>query len=518
MVENAIGLATQRPSSVKGEETPAAAHDPKNDRELLINSYERDMAEASRAARAVGSLYALSRFLEICSLTWATVVLLGAFVSNLTHYDFALVTALLVLEAARLASAAFFSQLVTTPLAFLSQNPESLHHDEDDQYKRAWRARLISQIFQFLLISPSIVLPAHRLPFVQLYYGTQLHPTVKNLQSALNIFYFLVLINAAVSYLALICSAIAFIRLSRPPIEQSIHRYHDEILKRTFSYGIVQADDFGFFEFAYSMLGREYARNVQPKMVVKHHPKLMKYLYAHRQGLDFLLNYLDDRNAFVQQAAANMVGFWSDPTCKLDLPELKLPANLLTKLADKLGTGQVGWAAANSFAGLARRDPELVLQTVTSGEKSVVGRLATMVDPSSSRSLGFVRALVTLYEKKSLSEQKPPALFEEQLVTKLEQLVERGKVHRIRVLSAYLLLMMGNALCRSHIEAINPRRDNYWFKSETMMLDVLRQTIAQLPPLILQTGNNFKIYEDGPITLPGWIHYDEPIHDRSIHL
>lgn len=352
MAENANWLAeTNDMAGAQGASVKACGPRrlAKVDRETLIDSYEREMAKARWAARSVGSLYALFRFLAFCNLTWATMILLRAFVRHLRLADFAIVTALLLLEAARLASASFFSRLVTGARTTLSQNPKFFPYNENDQYKRPRRARLLFQLLQVLLIAPSIIFPLARLQAV--------HYDIHNLQNALRIFYILITINAAVSCLTLICSAIAFTCLNHTP-EQSIHNYYNEILQRTFSSsGVILAGDFEFFDFAYKMLGREYARNVQPQAVVKHHRKLMEYLYAHRQGLDFLRIYLDAGDAFVQNAAANLIGFWVDQSFGLDLSEVKAPANLLTKpanlltkQADKLGIRQMDWAAANSVA------------------------------------------------------------------------------------------------------------------------------------------------------------------------
>eukprot|EP00250_Pteridium_aquilinum_P022371 c25361_g1_i7 orf=249-1544(+) len=423
------------------------------DRATPVASYEAELSTAVQAARGVGSLHALSRFLALCNLTWATVVLLGAFASKLLPHDFAFVVGLIVLEATRLASAAFFTRLLNRTLVSLSQDPKKIHHNEDGQYSYAHRARIFSHFLQGILISPSFILPAIRIfplsyDYIKVLDIDKIHK-IHNLLSSLRIFYSLVLINSLVTLVNLICSAIAFCSLNKPP-EQSILRYYDKVLENAMTCGVVEADDFVFLCFAYKMLGAEYSRNVQPEAVAKNHKRLIQYLYAHRLGMDFLQIYLDAEDAFVRQAAANVVGFWADSWWGgLEKP-VKLPEELLTKLADRVGLGQVGWAAINSFGSLARKPAGamLVKRTRTSRGESLLARLADLIDVTSSRSLAPVRTLIVYYQELCVNESKPPKIFEDpdpstSLVPKLKELVEGAKVHRLRVQAAYLLLMMG---------------------------------------------------------------------------
>eukprot|EP00249_Psilotum_nudum_P001694 c14329_g1_i1 orf=102-395(+) len=47
----------------------------KRDRDDIIKDYEKKLAEAGRTAYVVAGLQSVTRFLGLCSLTWATVVL-----------------------------------------------------------------------------------------------------------------------------------------------------------------------------------------------------------------------------------------------------------------------------------------------------------------------------------------------------------------------------------------------------------------------------------------------------------
>ncbi|MCO5600833.1 hypothetical protein L7F22_054948 [Adiantum nelumboides] len=436
-----------------------------------VQIYENHLDTVRWAARSVGSFYQFSTFLAVCSLTWASVVLLGAFVSYLPFVDYAMITFLVLLDAIRLASAAFFTILLTHGLARQSQDPENIIHGKDDHYRRAFAARIVSSIVQAILILPNFICPIIRYP--------NIHYQGRNLYLSLFIFYTFIIVNAFVALISLICSSASFIHF-RDRYNQSALRFYDELVMRAISFGVIQADDFGYFGFAYKMLGSEYARIIQPEAVVKNHRKLIEYLYRHRLGQDFLLIFLDKGDAFVQQAALNMPGFWADPSKRIGLEEVKITKRVLSKMADKVGEGQVGWAATNSFGGIARRDPRILAETRTSDGVPLLERLAELVNGRSSSSLNYVRTLALFYHYSYKKEKIVPALLQgRELVRKLKQLLEGASVQRARLFAAYLLHLMGQLDEGSYdaVFAINPTkgRDTNWFKGELDLLNFIRK-------------------------------------------
>lgn len=289
LIEPAAKPLSQQPHQLAKSNT-LEVHE--NRQKSALEVYEERLRKARLLARCVGRFCMLITF---CSLTWATVVLLGAFnVPDLRLVDYSMVTSLLVLEAIRLATAAFFTILLTHGLSRRSQDPTNILQGKDDHYRRALFARLISTFLQALLIAPSFVCPIIRYRLIQ-YENPNLHHSVF-------IFYVLIFINAFISSIAVFCSSAAFIHL-RDRHDQSILRYYDEVVQNAISTGVIQADDFGFFHFSYKMLGAECARILKPEAVVKNHRKLVAYLYHHRLGKDFLLIYLDANDAFVQLAS-----------------------------------------------------------------------------------------------------------------------------------------------------------------------------------------------------------------------
>eukprot|EP00250_Pteridium_aquilinum_P026300 c32809_g1_i1 orf=1-996(-) len=320
-----------------------------------IASFTEELSKARWAARLVALLLAFSRFLAFCNLTWATVVLLGAFVSSLHLIDFFFVALLLLLEGARLASVSFFIQLLSR-----SPDPSHCHRYLTDQST----ARVLSPSLQVPLISVSFICSVIRLLDTHGYgsYSTD------NLHLSLFIYYTLIIINATISSLALLCSFMAWIWL-KDPNDQSILRYYDEVLENALTNGVLRADSFNFFQFAFRMMGRDYARCKGWEVVVHAHKKMLRYIYAHKQGADYLQICLDSEDASIRQAAANTVGVWADKKRGLELKYIELPPELWMKLADMVGTGEVGWAATNSFGALAKRNPHLLLQMTTSSKQ-----------------------------------------------------------------------------------------------------------------------------------------------------
>ncbi|KAI5074896.1 hypothetical protein GOP47_0010857 [Adiantum capillus-veneris] len=296
-IGSSLYSSLSRLHSLPSSHGPSNPQPPEKRRPSALDKYESKLDRVRWAARSVGSLYNLSTFLAVCSLTWSTVVLLGAFVSDLPFIDYAMVTSLVLLEAIRLGSAAFFTILLTHGLARQSQDPENIIHGKDDQYRRAFAARILSSILQAIMILPSFVCPIIRFPNIR-YPG-------RNLHLSLLIFYTFIIINATASSFTLICSSASFIHF-RDRYDQSVLRFYDELVQRAIFFGVIRADEFGFFEFAYRMLGSEYARIVQPEAVVKNHRKLIEYLYRHRLGQDFLAIFMDDGDAFVQQCICRL--------------------------------------------------------------------------------------------------------------------------------------------------------------------------------------------------------------------
>ncbi|KAH7438750.1 hypothetical protein KP509_04G030000 [Ceratopteris richardii] len=441
--------------------------------QYMLDGYDRRLASVRYLALFVGCVYKVWNFLALCNLTLASVVLLGAFIDELHLADYAMVTFLLIFEAIRLASADFFTILLTHGLARGSQNPENMRHREDYHYSRSLFTRTFSYLIQPVLVAPSVILPCFRFHAIRAYSNRSMYISILG-------FYRVVVCSAVVSFITFILSIVSFLHIPDPE-DQGIMRYYDELLQRTISVGVIQADDFEFVQFAYRMLGREYARLTQPEAVLKNHKKLIEYLYHHRLGQDFLLTFMNDGDAFVQLAAVNMPGFWSSPIYMRGLAPASFNEGVLEELANKTGFGQVGWAAITSFGVIAMSDPNVLMATRTSRGRSLLHRLTDLVDARTSKSLSALTALVRFYHY--FYEKNPNERFalhiienEQELVGKLRQLLRDARVHRMRVYSAYLLHLLGSlhSSCYDAVGAITPTNETYWFRTEFELLNFIR--------------------------------------------
>lgn len=128
------------------------------DRAAGLQRYEKQISLALWWARIIASLHAISQFLALCNIIWASVVLLNAFAPSLRLLDFVFIGYLLVLEGIRCASASFFARLPARAVAHLSQDPKRIVHSNDGLSPVAHYARSCSQIVQLILILPSFLI------------------------------------------------------------------------------------------------------------------------------------------------------------------------------------------------------------------------------------------------------------------------------------------------------------------------------------------------------------------------
>ena len=85
------------------------------------------MLEMKKKALWAAALYKLSRYSDICILAWATLVLLGGFVSSLKQADFYLLFFLLLLQALHFTLSSTFQSLPSAHLFLESHNPNDFY-------------------------------------------------------------------------------------------------------------------------------------------------------------------------------------------------------------------------------------------------------------------------------------------------------------------------------------------------------------------------------------------------------
>lgn len=457
----------------------------------VVGRYDLQVQRAIRGARQAGNLSALSKRLGVLSAIVATVVLLGSYVSSLLLYDFFFIpTLLFVFQEITLSAIAFFNRAVFSFLCGLLT-------------PRSTTVRPFLQLG--VIILAGLALPLYRLCTIH-YHSDE---NIQNFLLALRLFYALLLLNALVSLGATFVEW----RATRNPLEHSILELYNEVygIYQEHGFSVTSRPEINICAIAFKMLCR-----VNESWPIQQYRLLITYLAVPQRGVGFLEAYLEEGETVQQEVAMKVVRFWIDrlvynssaDDLKRNLEELYLPESLRTMLADKLGRSHVGRLAADIFWRLSTHNPWLVSITRTSTGQRAIGRLADLVDDSDEsvrkHSL-FLVELLALFYSKSLSEGLSVRPFPKEildLVPRLKELLATAEMHRLRVKSAYLLLLLQGFLsqdCVSLIQAIRPTQGEpaYWLDSDKLMLDYFYENIRNLanhqPPAYPQLGSDIEV-------------------------
>ncbi|KAI5075286.1 hypothetical protein GOP47_0009362 [Adiantum capillus-veneris] len=157
--------------------------------EKIVAQYEQSLLWARTGASVIGFLYKLAKNLTFWSLTWATVVILGAYVDNLHPGDYYYIILILLIEGTRLPLAAFFTQLLIyydiPPGHILSQHQLSYLTQLSTNFSIP--LRLLSALLQVLFITPNIVLSFIRLVHMHVHTYPTKQPTQYYVHSSLHL-------------------------------------------------------------------------------------------------------------------------------------------------------------------------------------------------------------------------------------------------------------------------------------------------------------------------------------------
>lgn len=441
----------------------------------VVGRYDLQVQRAIRGARQASNLSALSKRLVVLSAIVATVVLLGSYVSSLLLYDFLFIpTLLFVLQETTLSAIAFFNRAVFSFLCSLVT-------------PRSTTVRPFLQLG--VIILAGLGLPLYRL--FTIHYDSD--ENIQNFLLALRLFYALLLLNALVSLGATVVEW----RATRNPLEHSILELYNEVygICEKHGFSVISRPETNICAIAFKML----CRVNESWPIDQRYGLLIIYLAVPQRGVGYLEAYLEAGDVVQQEVAMKVVCFWIDRwvynssaydqlTCILE--ELYLPESLRTMLADKLGRSHVGRMAADVFGRLTTHNPWLVSITRTSTGQRVIGKLADLVDDSDNsvrkHSLFFVEPLVLFYSKcliHTISAHPFPKEILD-LVPRLKELLAKAEMHRLRVKSAYLLLLLQRYLkkeCVWLILAISPPQEEpYWRDSDKLVLDYFYENIQSV--------------------------------------
>lgn len=317
-----------------------------------MKAYDARLRKVQVLAFISTGLYRLNLFLGMCAVTWAsTAIFGGGLVTQLSAEDFYSVSTLLMLEVLRLSAAAFFGNLKL----FYRSSSVIKYHDKDKHLFLSI-ARVLYQTVLLMVLAVSIFLPFKCLPSLPRLQRPLDGRDFDGLSHSLRVFYILVLLNASIAVVGLLCSKI-FVPFFAKSSSFSLRCYYDHIVERRSNNN---ANDCDFLTFAFKAQADAYRGNLPASVVDEHYHDMIVYLYAHSGGFDAACMAMDSIDPCEQKAAANIVGLWAQ--LKGVDQSLFLQSDLLTKLANALYRQNTEMAAALSFENLAKHDAVEALQ------------------------------------------------------------------------------------------------------------------------------------------------------------
>ncbi|KAH7387358.1 hypothetical protein KP509_16G019400 [Ceratopteris richardii] len=304
-----------------------------------------------RQALTAAMLQMLLRFLRVASLTWATVVVLGGFVGDVTQWDFYLVTALLLAESFRLF-------LLRIDAKLLPRIPAGKEVFLRDAIFIDWQhvvATIIDFVIQHISASISVVcfgLIVHRLAHVNS------HPfsnDTANLAPSLWIFYILAITNTLIGYI----SAMRRVywrcrRLFKTPKsdqlvdDNSLTAFYDVIYEKAIGFGVLEATEVDLVDFAFRKMADDLKGGIHPQVVEKMNREMIDYLYNRHGGISMACEFLKGWDLWRRVAAASLPGFW------ISQKRIEMQKDLFWRLRDRMyGADKDAETAIRSVQNLA---------------------------------------------------------------------------------------------------------------------------------------------------------------------
>ncbi|KAH6556418.1 hypothetical protein KP509_1Z180600 [Ceratopteris richardii] len=284
-----------------------------------IDVPDEDIERMERFARAArrrktlalcaATVHRFARFCRILSVTWATGVLLGGFVSNLSRWDFYLVTGLLISEAARF----FLLQGKDKVLPLISSKELTFSKRFVFVWvQRLWKMRLESgvQFVNLNICALSLKLVRYRLHI------THKQPfsdsNTKNLESSLEIFYTLAIILSCIGFASATARLFWHVILAPHTTvhENSLIAYFDATYREAIVRGIVEANEMQLTDFAFTKISTDLEGGLHPLVVERLNKELIHLLYSQNGAIAMTCEYLKSEKVWRRAAAASLPGFW----------------------------------------------------------------------------------------------------------------------------------------------------------------------------------------------------------------
>ncbi|KAH7332015.1 hypothetical protein KP509_20G063900 [Ceratopteris richardii] len=312
--------------------------------------FEVQAHNAKLTALLVAALHKISGILGVMALTWATVVLLGGFVSSLSIWDFYLISSLLLAESFRLFIIQIFIKLVSRILYRERTDPTRFEFTD----KQPELVSFLNFLGQTLSAGVAFVC----LLFIYYRIGIRGSPPFdggpKHLAPALWIFYMILILNfmiaiaSAVLHLLFRSSQRRKEKLNGGKDMNSLTTFFDTIYRTAIEEGMTKAGEVDLLDFAFNKIASDLKRNIRPLVVSSRNREMIRHMYGN-VGIVMTCQYMKGDDLWKRLAAANLPGFWKDED------RIETKQELFWSLRDRVfGAGDDASASLNSIESLAR--------------------------------------------------------------------------------------------------------------------------------------------------------------------
>eukprot|EP00245_Coleochaete_scutata_P000288 TRINITY_DN10363_c0_g2_i1.p1 TRINITY_DN10363_c0_g2~~TRINITY_DN10363_c0_g2_i1.p1 ORF type:complete len:532 (+),score=51.37 TRINITY_DN10363_c0_g2_i1:292-1887(+) len=295
---------------------------------------------------AAALVLSLLRVLNVVTLTWATVVVLGAFAPNIPLDQFQVVSALLLLEGARLSLSGYSSLLFTRHVVTYTDGAKQRAQRKGDLQVTIGRVLGLSLTLLLMLCGMAAL-------GVSIWQLSNLEITVKalnievrdNLGFGLRVFYWLALMGAVAFLLLYSFMQIVFdlyFTLKQVPLMWRKYFYH--MFELCLQERLAAPSNSSFLEFGIHVQSIDHERGVTAGQIYEEqHKAFVSFLADVRGSPELLCYYLNCGTPSEKVAAANLLGF-------LPFRHRCVDVQVLTSLAAGIGLGPIGRGVANSLA------------------------------------------------------------------------------------------------------------------------------------------------------------------------
>ncbi|KAH7277965.1 hypothetical protein KP509_38G017400 [Ceratopteris richardii] len=313
------------------------------------------------------------------ALTWATVVLLGGLIDDLSTWDFYLMSALLVVESLRLFVVQIFTQLVSGILYREKTDPAEFEFTD----KQPKLVSILSYLGQAL--NGGIAIGCLFLTFYRI--GIRGSPPfssdegANHMVASLWIFYMIVILNFIIAILSAALHLLfrllqgeidtssgdehanslatllhLLFRLLQGKIDtssgdehaNSLTTFYDKIYSTAIEDGMSKGREVDLLDFAFGKIASDLKRKIRPLIVKTLNKEMITYMYENN-GVAMACQYLKGEDLWKRIAAANLAGFW----CKENRMDTK--QELFWCLRERVFcAGDEADASLNSIESLAR--------------------------------------------------------------------------------------------------------------------------------------------------------------------